>query len=152
MRGRLFNIAETHVLPGNTPAYAGKTEFLPGFGGGCGKHPRVCGEDLQSACNALPGAETPPRMRGRPDPLACKYPGGGNTPAYAGKTLQCASGGVYDEKHPRVCGEDCITFYGCFTSGETPPRMRGRPMKAAGLTDAQRNTPAYAGKTLRLTI
>ena len=66
MRGRLFNIAEAHILPGNTPAYAGKTAIDEITGAVSEKHPRVCGEDFRGRVYAMGGKETPPRMRGRP--------------------------------------------------------------------------------------
>ena len=45
-------------------------------------------------------------MRGRHMALETDETEGGNTPAYAGKTIQRPESEAGDEKHPRVCGED----------------------------------------------
>ena len=88
MRGRPAQGARCAAASGNTPAYAGKT-----ISWSCGmlskkKHPRVCGEDFGSFCAMNIFLETPPRMRGRLLQLADGGKEGGNTPAYAGKTVK----------------------------------------------------------------
>ena len=50
----------------------------------------------------------------------------GNTPAYAGKTDPTSWKFVFQEKHPRVCGEDSSSQSDHTLEPETPPRMRGR--------------------------
>ena len=74
------------IAAGNTPAYAGKTEYSRQVEAYNRKHPRVCGEDPPSTSTAFIPAETPPRMRGRRGKLAEGGGKEGNTPAYAGKT------------------------------------------------------------------
>ena len=106
MRGRLNFFQDLAVAAGNTPAYAGKTCKVPAMRFRGRKHPRVCGEDQIPWLVSTLGAETPPRMRGRP----CNAPPGActmrNTPAYAGKTVSRFMAVSHREKHPRVCGED----------------------------------------------
>ena len=86
-------------------------------------------------------------MRGRLSGLAQNLTGDGNTPAYAGKTSCTFLYAKNLGKHPRVCGEDLLTATSAEQVRETPPRMRGRPLVLVALSPAERNTPAYAGKT-----
>ena len=127
MRGRLLVKALGAFQQRNTPAYAGKTpsnDLMKSFPW---KHPRVCGEDLSHCREAERRQETPPRMRGRLFCLFNQVQFGRNTPAYAGKTCFLSLYMAGRKKHPRVCGEDCLTT------------NRGMYKR--------RNTPAYAGKT-----
>ena len=148
MRGRLDALNNRFGVPGNTPAYAGKTctMCIKIFSGQ--KHPRVCGEDDPGRISNQDQRETPPRMRGRLFIYHIIAEGTGNTPAYAGKTL-CI--GLHDkerEKHPRVCGEDLPSRPKSLPIPETPPRMRGRLRRRSSCARLIRNTPAYAGKTI----
>ena len=89
-------------------------------------------------------------MRGRPSVSSNFFSFLRNTPAYAGKTSPAGAQSRSGRKHPRVCGED---MHGQMTipgTGETPPRMRGRPRMVAATVDESGNTPAYAGKTIRI--
>ena len=90
----------------NTPAYAGKTEAVAVRVAEFRKHPRLRGEDGSSRDFCRPYSETPPLTRGRPVWGAYESDLGGNTPAYAGKTVYQ----TYQE----------------FGSTETPPLTRGR--------------------------
>ena len=73
----------------------------------------------------------------------------GNTPAYAGKTESHDRIPSPDKKHPRVCGEDKYKLNKKLEKTETPPRMRGRLQVTKFARDKIRNTPAYAGKTIK---
>ena len=73
-----------------------------------------------------------------------------NTPAHAGKTHCVDISGHISEKHPRACGEDYKEAGDKPILAETPPRMRGRLVPTAAVELVRRNTPAHAGKTLRL--
>ena len=126
MRGRPAARLSLRHLCRNTPAYAGKTMFLPWYSDIARKHPRVCGEDCVCAPAAAMLRETPPRMRGRLYMREPAYPPSGNTPAYAGKTVPPAPPRPYRRKHPRVCGEDPHRSRCRLLLPETPPRMRGR--------------------------
>ena len=134
----------------NTPAYAGKTPLCPRCRVFLRKHPRVCGEDDFPLGSWPVRAETPPRMRGRLKINPLTDHENRNTPAYAGKTSYCFFHDCLFQKHPRVCGEDAINTVHAFRRLETPPRMRGRLLFTSIRLRKNRNTPAYAGKTLRL--
>ena len=86
MRGRLIGTIFACALIGNTTAYAGKTIMNGKNLTEKEKHPRVCGEDPESASTVSGMSETPPRMRGRPYMYLFLPHPSGNTPAYAGKT------------------------------------------------------------------
>ena len=86
-------------------------------------------------------------MRGRPDIRGTVDNSPGNTPAYAGKTGRRAQAVREPQKHPRVCGEDPPRQVSCLRPPETPPRMRGRPLRSPDAYASPGNTPAYAGKT-----
>ena len=69
------------------------------------------------------------------------------TPADAGKTecgRNCSKAG---RDHPRGCGENSAVFGVELADEGSPPRMRGKPIDAAGDLIAGRITPADAGKT-----
>ena len=86
MRGRLYVQHTDAVIPGNTPAYAGKTAESEAQSSAARKHPRVCGEDSVRVAIILFNTETPPRMRGRQNWSESGKYTTRNTPAYAGKT------------------------------------------------------------------
>ncbi len=69
------------------------------------------------------------------------------TPAPAGKTLcpRCLSRRSWD--HPRACGENTVCSRQCRLRIGSPPRMRGKLVRAAGSVAIRRITPAHAGKT-----
>ena len=61
-------------------------------------------------------------------------------------------GKVYKiEDHPRVCGENRVTWYIQKTGLGSPPRVRGKRMNPRMLVVAERITPACAGKTEAVT-
>ena len=147
MRGRRESGRRQGRKEGNTPAYAGKTQFTVSDVGEFKKHPRVCGEDCIRLTCRLPQWETPPRMRGRPRVHGANQDAARNTPAYAGKTPRCCRRPPYRRKHPRVCGEDLEPLSAVHVVPETPPRMRGRRIVPGAVSEDEGNTPAYAGKT-----
>ena len=149
MRGRPVYVSIAARYARNTPAYAGKTAFCGNIQTFFKKHPRVCGEDRSILPRCSERIETPPRMRGRPLHLQASCAPAGNTPAYAGKTGEDLPQSTLNEKHPRVCGEDHIQSQSEIPVKETPPRMRGRLLWRFAFARKERNTPAYAGKTLK---
>ena len=72
------------------------------------------------------------------------------SPAYAGKSRECARGLTRARNHPRVCGEkdlpDCLLDY----HAGSPPRMRGKGIMPEVKCACGRITPAYAGKRYKL--
>ena len=93
----------------NTPAYAGKTDRSRGGLGAHEKHPRLRGEDWLLFSSNSPVMETPPLTRGRLAGLRRSRSQRGNTPAYAGKTIQYGIREVSQTKHPRLRGEDSFS-------------------------------------------
>ena len=68
------------------------------------------------------------------------------SPAYAGKSRECARGLTRARNHPRVCGEKSQkNLQGQITLG-SPPRMRGKGRTSTLILCLLRITPAYAGK------
>ena len=135
-------------IPGNTPAYAGKTDSSLRSIVAREKHPRLRGEDHEGIPVLDINEETPPLTRGR---LSCSCLCSffvGNTPAYAGKTCLAHVCAPCLWKHPRLRGEDASGIDVNLNSMETPPLTRGRPVDPMVMKAPSRNTPAYAGKTL----
>ena len=114
----------------------------------CWKHPRLRGEDGTSKEDTCLSSETPPLTRGRPPAHDLHDEPLGNTPAYAGKTRSMSHSSLKCWKHPRLRGEDPFQRCKQVTASETPPLTRGRPGGSGVQATCDRNTPAYAGKTL----
>ena len=146
-RGRPGNVLCRSESLRNTPAYAGKTVARKMTAQRLGKHPRLRGEDCVTVSQTCPISETPPLTRGRLRRVSSWWTSSGNTPAYAGKTLQILRARRGVQKHPRLRGEDKCTENVQKSSGETPPLTRGRLDKGARHLCRPGNTPAYAGKT-----
>ena len=126
-RGRRAAPAEVPVAVGNTPAYAGKTPPPRSCSHRVEKHPRLRGEDEARQKRRSDSKETPPLTRGRLEKVPDVRLDLGNTPAYAGKTIETAA---------------CT-----LAARETPPLTRGRHALSVRVKSLRGNTPAYAGKT-----
>ena len=107
MRGKHNVSSDFPLLPGITPAHAGKTITTKDRFGMVRDHPRACGENQRQSRRASTKRGSPPRMRGKRSRGWYKRSRQGITPAHAGKTpedsLQCRAQG----DHPRACGENC---------------------------------------------
>ena len=111
-------------------------------------HPRVCGEKKVSRDGVAYKWGSPPRMRGKAALSASAAGSEGITPAYAGKSRECAQGLTPVQDHPRVCGEKLHSVvFGNYCEG-SPPRMRGKVLLTARCSRSIGITPAYAGKSL----
>ena len=134
---------------GNTPTCVGKTFLGQHLHCGQQKHPHVCGEDgLLDRC-ARCGAETPPRVWGRPIQFRLGRAQLGNTPTCVGKTRWRQWCQQRRQKHPHVCGEDSIAQSLASSWLETPPRVWGRLVWSGGSPPDYGNTPTCVGKTPR---
>ena len=69
-------------------------------------HPRVCGENLETASQKADKLGSPPRVRGKPEATRSDLAELGITPACAGKTASTNIRAVNKKDHPRVCGEN----------------------------------------------
>ena len=72
------------------------------------------------------------------------------TPAGAGKTPVSVFLGFSLTDHPRRCGENCRIIFTFNLITGSPPKVRGKLLKALSWVAIQRITPAGAGKTLRV--
>ena len=147
-RGRLRLVGRASRRARNTPAYAGKTVMEGVFPPDRTQHPRLRGEDIPVPGDVPTIGETPPLTRGRPREISSVVQNVRNTPAYAGKTSPWDRAPRVCPKHPRLRGEDSPFEKGTESIKETPPLTRGRRAAAPAAVAADRNTPAYAGKTL----
>ena len=91
---------------------------------------------------------SPPRMRGKVQPV--QPPGRllGITPAYAGKRRATALRCRCTRDHPRICGEKCNQRVRMVEQPGSPPHMRGKDMGLRASRIAGGITPAYAGKSV----
>ena len=69
------------------------------------------------------------------------------TPAYAGKSCLRPKVERNYRDHPRLCGEKALNGFSLTYLLGSPPPMRGKVGNFGLLTDHQRITPAYAGKS-----
>ena len=86
-------------------------------------------------------------MRGKPDYTYVAYSDGGITPADAGKTFRCSFDAFRCRDHPRGCGENHFRIMTVAARMGSPPRMRGKPLRAVLIVVDIGITPADAGKT-----
>ena len=142
----------SHVKCGNrqgiTPACAGKTDVLAVIGILVRDHPRVCGENCEPLHAEKGGQGSPPRVRGKPARVAPPEQPAGITPACAGKTRRLAMYCLRGWDHPRVCGENFISFCRFSKIKGSPPRVRGKHRRNRDSHSARGITPACAGKTM----
>ena len=90
---------------------------------------------------------SPPRMRGKDQPLINDAKAWGITPAYAGKRGRLSRAYEMQGDHPRVCGEKRSGSSPASILWGSPPRMRGKERHTAYWNPLHRITPAYAGKS-----
>ena len=105
MRGKVVLLSYDFVLPGITPAYAGKRKIPQIVASKCRDHPRLCGEKVDSTFSLLIVRGSPPPMRGKVLWYRYSCPAVGITPAYAGKSFQKLLHNPLQQDHPRLCGE-----------------------------------------------
>ena len=105
MRGKAKEFRRAQGFVRITPAYAGKSRYLTPKSGEQKDHPRVCGEKFYVFYIGRINLGSPPRMRGKVVRYLPPGPSAGITPAYAGKSFFVPNRIVWDQDHPRVCGE-----------------------------------------------
>ena len=91
---------------------------------------------------------SPPRMRGKARARSSGSPRPRITPAYTGKRARPKTPPLTPRDHPRMCGEKPDKKEFTFGTEGSPPRMRGKGVRACIHLDRNRITPAYAGKRL----
>ena len=147
MRGKPATKIGVEIVVRNIPAYAGKTCAKESRPHRSAEHPRVCGENLTPHSLWYHCCGTSPRMRGKLGLFIPAFDYRRNIPAYAGKTTTTTWATTTGKEHPRVCGENYCWYGFSFTTSGTSPRMRGKRNACHKQVEAQRNIPAYAGKT-----
>ena len=95
---------------------------------------------------------SPPPMRGKAARNRIRLWRRRITPAYAGKSFgdYLIDNDIKD--HPRLCGEKLAFAYPRTFAIGSPPPMRGKVIEACRKYNADRITPAYAGKSARVSI
>ena len=131
---------------GITPACAGKSTFTATLKVRNRDHPRVCGEKRSSTRRCFSLLGSPPRVRGK-DGGVFLFPREPRiTPACAGKRSFQAAPRFTWRDHPRVCGEKMKVHRNITLHLGSPPRVRGKDMKASTKRAKNGITPACAGK------
>ena len=143
VRGKAKNRCRSCPLTRITPACAGKRTCTATRRCGNGNHPRVCGEKMVSMIPHRRSRGSPPRVRGKVQPLGERGSQAGITPACAGKRRSIGRLSQPTRDHPRVCGEKSMYDYGNNTAQGSPPRMRRKgPRRRGGQLVMVRTTMA----------
>ena len=132
---------------GITPACAGKSNTRGSFPAISRDHPRVCGEKRRRTAGHIRHRGSPPRVRGKALHGRGRLPGGGITPACAGKSIRLSFFRYFSRDHPRVCGEKIFVPRKNIKTTGSPPRVRGKAVSSLIVPSASRITPACAGKS-----
>ena len=152
MRGKVLLRYDNQTTGGITPAYAGKSHSKRTREKISGDHPRLCGEKfLMESVNFL-AEGSPPPMRGKADVVQQAVSCIGITPAYAGKSSAEIITIYRAWDHPRLCGEKFPDNFDICPNPGSPPPMRGKGTGKNRTTAIYRITPAYAGKSVHVTI
>ena len=139
--------AFTGVLMGGiTPAWAGKSGFLPCIWPINWDHPRVGGEKPYTRRIRRRRRGSPPRGRGKVAYTARYTTKKRITPAWAGKRKNSEFTGHQRKDHPRVGGEKRFLISFAVRNTGSPPRGRGKVRCAIILPPYRGITPAWAGK------
>ena len=147
MRGKAVAIFRQLHHGRITPAYAGKRDSIPQQSSLRRDHPRVCGEKPRIFFMSIRSAGSPPRMRGKGQPLYIVVSESGITPACAGKSPCPIVSSTTLQDHPRVCGEKQRTLAVQDEPQGSPPRVRGKVWRSPAAPGTQGITPACAGKS-----
>ena len=107
------------------------------------------GEDPYLVRKTTSRSGSPPLARGRHLHVIGVDNDQGLTPACAGKTQTVTYGGLEDEAHPRLRGEDYFNDMNENAVVGSPPLARGRLTSPAFVIQLHWLTPACAGKTMR---
>ena len=146
-RGKGLQRRKNTLLPGITPAWAGKrTNKIPTTKGAL-DHPRVGGEKDVLPHGLTLTVGSPPRGRGKAAGELQRTRPAGITPAWAGKRFQCPASRAGQGDHPRVGGEKPRDARNIWRLRGSPPRGRGKVCTCCCASPLARITPAWAGKS-----
>ena len=150
MRGKVWENIKSVFTGRITPAYAGKSGNFHLMRAKPQDHPRLCGEKATHGTGFLRALGSPPPMRGKGLLCTSCVGGFGITPAYAGKRIYVGRFVRRMQDHPRLCGEKHSTFVIRSRRLGSPPPMRGKVSAISWAYKSGGITPAYAGKSQRL--
>ena len=150
MRGKEGKYQNCDIGDRITPAYAGKRFDTYKVGTVVKDHPRLCGEKLSGKFVIICLTGSPPPMRGKVWCSLFVFYLFRITPAYAGKSVQRSKYFNSIRDHPRLCGEKMMIWTKLITGTGSPPPMRGKVLQQSVQKPHSGITPAYAGKSCRL--
>ena len=131
-----------------TPAWAGKRfckEIAPPS---VEDHPRMGGEKILEPSMGVGNFGSPPRGRGKAEPVAAGNCLPGIIPAWAGKRYATELADHEKRNHPRVGGEKVRLRWKPKSKKGSPPHGRGKGLRQLSGVAHHRSTPAWAGKSL----
>ena len=135
------------ILPGITPACAGKMWTVMTNPSSWRDHTRVCGKNSAAICSTALTAGSHPRVREKLRTWEQTCLKLRITPACAGKTWVTRKVTLVDWDHPRVCGKNkIIRGIHSWIKG-SPPRVREKRVIIHNAKAPTGITPACAGKT-----
>ena len=138
------------IIPGITPAGAGKTQGYDPSGQSSEDHPRRCGENFIHFRTDSTVEGSPPQVRGKLSINTLITLAHRITPAGAGKTSLRQNIYSMMGDHPRRCGENFLLLRFCVRLTGSPPQVRGKRVILFCESLISRITPAGAGKTRTL--
>ena len=147
MRGKVFPRELYSYRVRITPAHAGKSLFSRPARCPSQDHPRPCGEKRTKANFKLKNPGSPPPMRGKDIESSSFKSALRITPAHAGKSMQEQDKPLFEEDHPRPCGEKTCWHCEDRLCPGSPPPMRGKDNRITSNRRVSRITPAHAGKS-----
>ena len=112
----------------------------------------MCGENLNLSGTYLLTAGSPPHVRGKPATTAMKRLRVGITPACAGKTRLFDNERFIPKDHPRMCGENQITFHGLRHSHGITPACAGKTDGSSISLKSLEDHPRMCGENQNLTL
>ena len=148
-RGKVGPLLGGYLLPGITPAYAGKSRCYVPLCHISWDHPRIRGEKAHRAGSACLSSGSPPHTRGKGGYVLRRRVRHGITPAYAGKSGMNPSLLLLRRDHPRIRGEKSSSPAKMILLPGSPPHTRGKERNDVICLATPRITPAYAGKRRR---
>ena len=151
MRGKVLNIPHSLYDHRITPAYAGKRQEITRLAMEIRDHPRLCGEKNLPHAQFRIVVGSPPPMRGKGLKVCEHRLSDRITPAYAGKSKRGRCKRQRFRDHPRLCGEKFYYRLSSTSGAGSPPPMRGKGTSLRNFKSDERITPAYAGKSRKIT-
>ena len=141
-RGKRPVLAQLNRVVRLIPARAGKTSLGTTTAPDAAAHPRAGGENDPSSLSSTGLFGSSPRGRGKRHRLPDPHEGAGLIPARAGKTPCRARAHSCVSAHPRLGGENIDSWELPERHVGSSPRRRGKLVRSAGTSRADRLIPA----------